>query len=120
MWGVSPVIASEEELPVASEDLSFYEASLTDSLQRIKKQDDKDQKKPGRKEKDSKKRPETDKVDDVKKEPKIGEVDPKRPNIKEVPRARPKLRPGTVTDRVKIKRPPVRVKPRRILRSVGI
>jgi hypothetical protein len=83
-----------------------------DSLSRMRQQEDKGSKK--KKEKDAKKEPEADKGKAPETEPNI-EIDTKRPNIKEVPRARPKLRPGVV-DKVRIKRPPVRVKPGKGLR----
>lgn len=84
---------------------SSYQMTVADSIPRIKTQDDKD--------KDSKKKAEADKS----KDPKTVDIKTKRPNIKEVPKSRPKLRPGVVTDRIKVKRPPVRVnKPIKILR----
>lgn len=79
-----------------------FTETLVDSVPRGPRQDDKGKK--------SKKRPkegeEVDaKIPDVKRpEPEI-----KRPDIKEVPRAKPKLRPGIVGDRIKIKRPPVKI-----------
>ena len=86
---------------------------MIDSLSRVKAQDDKD--------KDSKKKSETDKSKGSDQDPKIVDIKTNRPNIKEVPKARPKLRPTVVTDRIKVKRPPVRVnRPIKILRSVGI
>jgi outer membrane biosynthesis protein TonB len=88
------------------------ELSSVDSLLRGRQQDDKGSKK--KTEKDAKNEPEAEKGKQPKPEP-IVDIDPKRPDIKEVPRARPKLRPGVV-DKVKIKRPPVRVKPGKGLR----
>jgi hypothetical protein len=41
-----------------------------------------------------------------------------KPDIKEVPRSIPKLKPKTVTDRVRIKRPPVKIKPKGSFRVI--
>jgi hypothetical protein len=76
-------------------------------------QDDQEPKK--KKGKTPEQEPEVDKEAKPKLDPKVADVETRRPNIKEVPKARPKLRPGVV-DRVKVKRPPVRVKPRGGLR----
>ena len=47
--------------------------------------------------------------------------DRNRPDIKEVPRSRRLPKPTTVTERVRIKRPPVRVlRPGRVGRGIGI
>ena len=119
LLGMLPLIGSANE-PISSGGsvtsyLSFSEVTLIDSLPKAKRQDDKDKDK----KKDPKKGTEGDRKD-PRKDPKIDEIDPKKPNIREVPKARPKLRPGAVTDRVKIKRPPVRVKPGRVLHLLGI
>ncbi|MBC8053705.1 MAG: hypothetical protein H7Y13_11635 [Sphingobacteriaceae bacterium] len=125
VMGVFPTIVSAEDFSLYGNKsliaMSSADLVAIDSLLRQpKKQDDKDAKKQDEKDKDSKKRPEADRDREPKPDPKVVEVDPKRPNIREIPKARPKLRPGVVTDRVKIKRPPVRVKPGRVLRSLGI
>jgi len=116
LLGTMPLIVSaNERLAENVHTLSFssYELTLVDSVPRIKTQDDKD--------KDSKKKVDADKSKDPNQDPKTVDVRTNRPNIKEVPKSRPKLRPGVVTDRVKVRRPPVRVnKPIKILRSVGI
>jgi len=66
------------------------------------------------KNKDSKKSPSQEK--EPKHDPKAREIDPKRPDIKEVPKSRPKLRPGIVPD--KIRRPPIKIgKPMHILHN---
>lgn len=114
LLGSLPVIASADEFAAADIN-KISGAMLVDSLPKAKKQDDKDSKKSSDKNKDSKKGADADKG----KDPKVVDIDPKKPNIKEIPKARPKLRPGTVTDRIKIKRPPVRVKPGKGLR-VGL
>lgn len=41
-----------------------------------------------------------------------GKATGKKPEIKEVPKSIPKLKPKSVTERVRIKRPPVKVKPK--------
>ena len=106
-----PFVVSAKDGLVAEDafalNFSSYEMTVVDSIPRIKPQDDKD--------KDSKKNAEVDKSKDPNQDP--VDIKTKRPNIKEVPKSRPKLRPGVVTDRIKVKRPPVRVnKPIRILR----
>ena len=115
LLGMLPLLGSANESVIreknASNYLSSYSITLMDSMPKSTRQDDKDTKKTSAKDKsDPKKRP------DPKKDPKTVDVDPKKPNIKAIPKARPKLRPRTVTDRVKIKRPPVKVKPGRGLR----
>lgn len=57
---------------------------------------------------------EVDKKDNIKKDD--IKKDGKKPDIKEVPRSVPKLKPKTVTDKIKIKRPPVKIKPKGLLR----
>jgi hypothetical protein len=91
----------------------FNELSPVDSLPRTRQQEDKGSKKK-KKDNDTKKQPEAEKGKDLQPEPKV-DIETKRPDIKEVPRARPKLRPEVV-DKVRIKRPPVRVKPGKGLR----
>jgi hypothetical protein len=108
MLGLLPVLVSAKKAITVNRLVltAVSSGSEIDSLPKIKRQDDKDKKKGGP-EKDQGQKP------DVKPEvePKRPEV--KRPDIREVPKSRPKLRPGAVTDRVKIKRPPVKVKPGR-------
>lgn len=98
LLGMMPAIVSAKDLVIGDEtDLNFpslYEITV-DSVPKIRSQDDK------------KKKPDTEK--DEKEDPKTVDVKTRRPDIKEVPKSRPKLRPGVVTDRVKIKRPPVRI-----------
>ena len=119
LWGLCPMIVFATDLKVdnvmyfSSGDLKLVGSSPDDPWQ-----DDKDAKKGG--DKDAKKRPEGEKEIEPQHEPRGVDIETKRPNIKEVPRARPKLRPGAVVDRVKVKRPPVRVKPGRVLHSLGI
>ncbi len=117
LLGTMPFIVSAKEGLVAEDAIAFgfssHETTAIDSLSRVKAQDDKD--------KDSKKKSEIDKSKGSDQDPKIVDIKTNRPNIKEVPKARPKLRPTVVTDRIKVKRPPVRVnRPIKILRSVGI
>ena len=114
-----PVMASADEsnaLNASFNNESSFNMATVDSIPKIKRQDDKDAKKKDQKDKDAKRRDGADIEKEPKAEPKTVDIDPKRPNIREVPKARPKLRPGAVTDKVKIKRPPVRVKPGRVLR----
>ncbi len=92
--------------------LMINELSSVDSISKVKPQEGKGSKK--KKEKDTKEEPEVVNVNEPRQEPGI-ELEPKKPNIKQVPRARPKLRPGVV-DKVRIKRPPIRVKPGKVLR----
>ena len=87
---------------------------VVDSLPVIKKQEDKD---PKQQKEKGKKPSNTEKAKEPQQKPK---VEGKRPDIKAVPKARPKLRPGTVTDRIKVKRPPVKVRPGKGLRSMGL
>lgn len=113
LLGMMPFIVSAKDGLVAEDaialNFSSYQMTVADSIPRIKTQDDKD--------KDSKKKAEADKSKDPNQDPKTVDIKTKRPNIKEVPKSRPKLRPGVVTDRIKVKRPPVRVnKPIKILR----
>lgn len=107
LMGMLPLMVSAKKSlsadGIALNNLNFNKTILTiDSVPKAKTQDDKN--------KDSKKKPETKKGGD--KDPKTVEIDKKKPQIKEVPKARPKLRPGVV-DKIKIKRPPVKVKPGR-------
>ena len=95
-----------------SNNLISNESSSIDSLLRTRKQEDKGSKK--KKDNDTKKEPEAEKGKEPQPDPKV-DIEPKRPDIKEVPRARPKLRPEVV-DKVRIKRPPVKVKPGKGLR----
>ncbi|MBC7912928.1 MAG: hypothetical protein H7Y07_02295 [Pyrinomonadaceae bacterium] len=109
LWGMFPLIASANEYAGATKGMEItirvVDISLIDSIPRVKRQTDKG------KEKDSKKPSEHDKPEPSR-EPKVADLQPGRPNIKEIPRARPKLRPGVVTDRVKVKRPPVKIRGR--------
>jgi len=82
--------------PAASVDLSI--------------QDDKDKKK---KDQDAKADADADKKDAGK------TAATAKPEVKEVPKARPKLRPATVGDKIKIKKIPVKVKPK-LIRSIGL
>ena len=122
LLGICPMIVSAHDLEaqaLKNASFSFSNATSTDSGFVARWQDDKDSKKAEEKERDAKKRP-ADKDAEPRQEPKGVDIDSKRPNIKEVPRAKPKLRPGAVVDRVKVKRPPVRVKPGRVLHSLGL
>lgn len=119
LLGVLPVAVSAASSVAATEvSLSYLSSAelLLDSLPAARRQDDKDSKKQGEKAKDAKDGAMADKGKDAKPGPKVVDIDKKKPNIKEVPKARPKLRPGTVTDRIKVKRQPVRVKPGKGLR----
>lgn len=74
-------------------------------------QDNKDKKK---NDKDVKK---TEEVADKKQDaPNTSSV---KPEVKEVPKARPKLRPAAVADKIKVKKLPVKIKPK-LIRSVGL
>ncbi|MGV3507923.1 MAG: hypothetical protein ACO1N7_01440 [Sphingobacteriaceae bacterium] len=107
LMGMLPLMVSAKKSlsadGMALDNLNLKKAFLTiDSIPKAKTQDDKN--------KDSKKKPEAKKGED--KTPKTVEIDKKKPKIKEVPKARPKVRPGVV-DKVKVKRPPVKIKPGR-------
>jgi hypothetical protein len=101
-----PSLVSAKKL-VAVNDIAFSllssidNASVTDSIPRLPRQDDQDKK--------SKKRGES-KGDEKepKPDPRTVEIDPKKPDIKQVPKFRPKLRPGGVGEGIKIKRPPIK------------
>ncbi|MEJ6979144.1 hypothetical protein WG906_01700 [Pedobacter sp. P351] len=109
LLGVMPVIVSANDeivLNFSSPD----EIDIVGSAPVETTQDDKDQ--------EPKKKTDKEKA---KEDPKTDDVETKKPDIKEVPKSRPKLRPGVVTDRVKIKRPPVKInKPGRVLRTIGL
>lgn len=83
---------------------SVEEISVGTEMQDQKRQDDKKTKKVDRRR--------NDRQDDKRPDKSSG----KKPEIKEVPRSIPKLKPKSVTDRVKIKRPPVKVKPKGLFR----
>ncbi len=115
IFGILPLVTySEEFVKINSlNHLTVNELASVDSFSRVKQpQEEKGSKK--KRDKDAKKESEPEKGKEPIQEPRI-DIEPRRPDIKEVPRARPKLRPGVV-DKVKIKRPPIRVKPGKVLR----
>ncbi|HEY0054457.1 MAG TPA: hypothetical protein VGB63_03785 [Pedobacter sp.] len=119
IFGILPMVTYAEELVKinSSNHLMINELTSMDSLLKTKPQQEKGSKK--KKDKDAPKdneakEPDVEKGKEPRQEPGV-DIEPKRPDIKEVPKARPKLRPGVV-DKVKIKRPPVKVKPGKGLR----
>lgn len=60
-------------------------------------------------------KPQVDKKGDIKKDVKKPDGK-KKPEIKEVPRSIPKQKPKSVSEKIKIKRPPVKVKPKGLFR----
>ncbi|MDF3077691.1 MAG: hypothetical protein K0S09_1580 [Sphingobacteriaceae bacterium] len=84
----------------------------TDHVQESGIQDDKDKKKT--KDKDAKAA-----AEDAKKDAGTKTAATAKPDIKEVPKARPKLRPAAVADKIKVKKVPVKVKPK-LIRSIGL
>lgn len=92
--------------PLKGSSVSVEEISVGTDMQDQKRQDDKKTKKVDRRR--------NDRQDDKRPDKSSG----KKPEIKEVPRSIPKLKPKSVTDRVKIKRPPVKVKPKGLFRVI--
>src|SRR5687768_4572336 len=101
MLGMLPTVTYSKELVKINtlNHLTITELSSMDSLLRTRQQDEKGSKK--KKEKDAGKEPGAEKKE-PKREPGV-DIGTRKPDIKEVPRARPKLRPGVV-DKVRIKR----------------
>jgi hypothetical protein len=101
LWGRAAGDNTLKEEPVTVEEIS-----VGTGMQDQKRQDDKKAKRDDRRR--------NDRQDDKRPDKSSG----KKPEIKEVPRSIPKLKPKSVTDRVKIKRPPVKVKPKGLFRVI--
>lgn len=101
LWGWAGGGNTLMEAPGSVEDVS-----VGTDMQDQKRQDDKKTKRDDRRR--------NDRQDEKRPDKSSG----KKPEIKEVPKSIPKLKPKSVTDRVKIKRPPVKVKPKGLFRVI--